>query len=399
MRDLNFRTGWGARPIDVAELGNSPPRAGTVSLRRFPFPFRAGLAICDDSRGADPATFAAVRSAFSERKLEIGACTSFDTADPCSVDGPLAAQLQAAGLLDGVVGLPRGGAAAAASRLAQAGLTPQVFAGGAPIEQAAALATAGVRYFTDDGVSGTTKFGEGLSFRNSGELRSYFAAFQFDQFGFPGAEDGTDLDSVFAALAPESARAFLRDLFDAPLFEVPGLGPLTVFKRYSGPQRPAAPMLPLQLRSQFLAQIELWGGAVVVQQRLGDDALIGLAPGQEARVPADASVLGLHELLALDDLAERAGDRILVASTARLLGWLDLRRRATITAPAAGSIGVAWAGDPEGLALTIPHDAPTPQVRLNDDALPLAMAREPDPASPGMDCLYLPWRARLWPSS
>jgi len=404
VQDLLFRAGLGRRPLDISELSPAGNAAQDVALRAYPFPFRAMLAICDDSRGTDPAVFEATRAAFGYRGLEIGACTSFAEDDPCAVGSARAGALQAAGLLDGLVGLPCGGADEAAAQLAAAGLIPPVFAGGASVAEAAPLTAAGIRFFTDDGLSGRTKFGDALSFRHTGELRRKFAQFDFGQFGFAGAEGATDLRAVFEAIAPTAQRAFLLNLFDAPLFTLlPTTDENTVFKRFSGPQRPSLSTLSLQLRSQFLTQLETLGGAVIIQQRLGDEALIGLGPSRERRRPAGLDALGLHEALALDDLAERAGDRILVAATARVLGWLELRRRAVLTIEKQPDrwrveVAVPLSLEREGLALTVRSDAPLVDVTVAGTANPLAMARQPDPASPGRDCLYLEWSKRLWPS-
>jgi hypothetical protein len=181
--DQLLRASLRERPVALHEIAPPEIAAGGAVLRRYPFPFRCALGILDDTRGASAAAFDDVRAAFAERALELGACASFDPADLLHVGGAQARALQEAGLLDGVAGLPGQGAAEGAAMLAQAGLRPRIFAGGAPIAAATALAAAGVRYFTDDGLSARTRFGTQYQIRNAVEARTALDQADYARFG------------------------------------------------------------------------------------------------------------------------------------------------------------------------------------------------------------------------
>ena len=390
------------RRVAAAEIAPPAVSAGAAMLRRYPFPFLCALGIMDDTRGVTAEAFADVRAAFATRGLELGACASFDPADHIFVGGAAARALNDAGLLDGVAGLPPKGAEEGAALLAEAGLSPLAFAGGAPIAPAAPLAAAGVRYFTDDGFSARARFGTQYRVRTAGEVQAALSLANFDRFGLHGSAQATDLAAHAAALPAPDRRELLFALWNRPLF---GIGGLTAFRRFAGLEAPSAPTLPLQLRTSFLIELEAQGGLAIVQQRLGDFALIGQAAAHEQRRPAQVPVLDLHAAVALDELADLSRERVLVAAASRLLGWADLTaslalecREAesgwTITVtPTRADLALDLAAL-EGLAICVPEGAPMVTVRAAGIAAPLAMERVPDPANPGMDCLTLPWRSR-----
>lgn len=406
-RDSMLRRLFDARPARVAEFAQ-PASGGPVQVRRFPFPFRYGVAISNDSRGTSEEALRDIHSAFAERGLELGATLSFGEGDGCSVSSGLATECHAAGLLDGVAGLPEEGAAAAARMIDAAGFAPACYIGNPPIAEAAPLVRAGLRYFTDPGFSTFHKYAEAAENRSTGALHEVFRRFDFNQIGAGG---GTDLDRVIADVAEPKLRAFALALFDSATVPVSvGSGAtLNAFKRFRGDHAPSAPSLTLQLRSHFLDQLEMHGAATIVEQRLGDFALLGQHPAKEQRRPLQPPVFTIHELLTLDDLAAR--ETALVTTPGRLLDWLSLRSGLVFSfAPAANILRIEGVRDGasvrgvgveglDGLAFTIPADLPPTTVEIAGRPAALEMAREADPAKAGHDCLYRKWEKRTWPAN
>ena len=400
--DQAIRRHLGDRPVTLADLGTAQRSVGPVALRRYPFPFRCALAVSNDPRGCSAEAFADIYRSFEQRGLELGAGASFDAADFCNISAPIALELGSAGLLDTIFGLPFEGADAASDKLACAGIAPSCHVADSTIQDAAPLAAAGVRFFSDDGFSTSEKFGDAYTFRVTPLLREAFDRMDFGQIGAGRGSSGTDVVDVLESLDEADRRRFVMALFNDPIISVTlddGTA-LEAFKRYRGPQRPAAPLLPLQLRSQFLHALEGSGGAVIVAQRLGDFARIGMAEADEGRRPVEVPVFGQHELIALDDLAERATDRVLVAATGRLLSWLALQRDLPFDVEQGESWQILVSGEfseesLEGLAFQLPAEAPETHVIFKGSRLDTR--RAPDPSLPGHDCIYLPWTRRSWP--
>lgn len=406
-RDSRLRSMFDTRPARVAEI-EQPASDGAVQVRRFPFPFRYGVAISNDSRGASEEALRDIHSVFAERGLELGATFSFEEGDGCSVTSALAAEFHAAGLLDAVAGLPQEGADAAAETIAARGFAPACYIGGPPIAQAASLVPAGVRYFTDQGFSTIHKYAEAAEYRSTSALHEAFRRFDFGQIG---AEGGTDIDQVIDNVADAQLRAFALSLFDSAILPVAVDGALTLnaFKRFRGEHLPSAPSLTLQLRSHFLDQLEMHGAATIVEQRLGDFALLGQHPAKEQRRALQPPVFTIHELLTLDDLAAR--ETALVTTPGRLLDWLWLRSNLVISFAADANIirieGVRngtsvrsiGADGLHGLAFTLPSDLPPISVEIAGSSERLEMTREPDPAKASHDCLYRKWEKRTWPAN
>jgi hypothetical protein len=406
-RDRLFREVFDKRPLTVAEACPVTPPPLEVAVRPYPFPFKAALAISNDTRTMTRAAFDEVHGALSERGLEVEAMLSFGAGDLCAVGSPLARELFDAGLAGSVAGLPDGGASAAVEALGSAGMAPACYVGDPPIASAAGLSSAGVRYFTDDAFLQKAKFGEAMDYRSTLRLNDAFATFSYDDFG----NGGTDLTGEFEARDGEGKRALAVALFNHPLVTVgAGGGRLQAFKRYRGDQRPAATTLGFQIRSQFMDALQAFAGAVIVEQRFGEVALLGQSPENEQRRRADGKVLGGHELVALDDLAARAVDQLLVTTAPRLLDWLQLRSGLRFETDRTddvwlvrltglsveGSIGPVSRSQLEGVALLVPSDAPKVVVLIEGEAQPLDTRREPDPAFDGHDCVFLTWGKRQW---
>jgi hypothetical protein len=414
MLDLDLREEFSEKKIEVTELSQAPASSDDVCLRRYPFPYRAALAISNDPRGVQHDSFLSIHRAFAERGLEISAAASFDENDITSISAPITRELNEARLLDSVVGLPAGGVIEANTLLEASGLTPECFIGGASVFEAVGLMASGIKFFTDESFLSREKFGEENVYRANGELRARLSQFSFDQFSVPGGENEMRLMTVLDAMKGSSRRTKLIALFNSMLLPMAtdDYSDVQVFKRFSGPQRPAAPLLPLQLRSLFLTTLEAKQGAVVVHQRLGDIALIGMSPETENRHSASSPVFGIHELTALDDLADRSKESILVATTSRLLNWLSLIRNLNMDVEKTES---GWhvqlkLDDPhrphhslnlaelEGLAVTVPATAPEVKITFPGSDHELPVRRGADLFQEDIDCIYIPWRKRPWPN-
>jgi len=409
LRDRVVRELFASAPINVREAGprKAPPLEPAV--RAFPFPFKGALAIANDSRSMSDDAFDAVHGAFADRGLELEATLSFESADACSVGSERAAALHAAGLAATVAGLPDDGLLQGIELLKAAGLHPTCHLVDSPVAAAAGFRDAGVRYFTDSAFV-VEKFGEAMDYRSTVRLHEAFAHFDYVAMGDPEGS-GTDLSALFEAATDEPQRRSLAvGLFNRPLISVPTpSGVLNVYKRYRGGQRPAAPTLPLQVRTQFLDALEGAAGAVIVEQRLGETALLGQPPESEQRRPLGADVLTVHELVLLDELADRSAQTLLFTTPPRLLDWLALRDGLTfevdqaddvwlISITGVGSILCDAGQDAlEGIAFVVPSTAPKTMILMEGEREPLPTKRERDLANPGSDCVYLPWRKRSWP--
>ncbi|WP_205480854.1 hypothetical protein [Sphingomonas arenae] len=408
-RDRRFREVLQSRPINVREVGPSPAAPLALSIRRFPFPYRAGLAISNDTRTMTRSVFDELHSAFTGRGLELGAMLSFGEGDVCNARGPLARDMHAAGLADSVAGLSAAGPEDTARQLAEAGFRPKCFIGDAGLDTAVPLRAAGVRYFTDPSFAVGEKFGDGLDLRSTARLQEAFGRFDYDDLG-AGEMAGTDLDSIWDAAKDDERRQFAVDLFNSVLLPLPSCSVLgsSVFKRYRGGQRPALTTLPLQLRSMFLDALETGQGAIVIEQRLGETALIGQAPEQEQRRRLDGPALSLHEEVALDELAERATEKLLVTTPGRLLDWVRLQSTLRFEVDETadrwlirligldGSANPLGLADVDGLSFTLPADGPEALVIFEGNDQPLPMKRSPEPSVDGHHCIHLPWENRAW---
>jgi hypothetical protein len=408
LRDRLFREVFEERPLTVAEAGPVTPPPLEVALRPYPFPFKAGLAISNDTRSMTRAVFDEVHGALAERGLETEAMLSFGAGDLCGVGTRLARELFEAGLARSVTGLPEGGVAAAVQALDSAAIAPACFIGESAVGAASGMTAAGVRYFSDDAFLQRAKFGEAMDYRSTLRLSDAFATFSYDDFG----EGGTDLAAAFAAREHDGRRTLAVQLFNHPLvtIDAPDGARLQAFKRFRGDQRPAATTLGFQIRSQFMDALQAFAGAVIVEQRFGEMALLGQSPENEQRHRADDKVLGGHELVALDDLAARASDQILVTTPPRLLDWLQLRSGLRFETDrtddvwlvrltglvANGCSGPVSRSQLDGLALLIPRDAPKVVVLVEGETQPLDTRRDADPAFDGHDCVFLTWGKRQW---
>jgi len=407
-RDRRFREIFRERAINVREVGPAPAAPLTLSLRRFPFPYRAGLAISNDTSTMSLAVFNEVHAAFAKRGLELGVTLSFGD-EVCAVGTPLARDMNVSGLADSLAGLSPGGATEAVQRLAEGSFRPKCFIGDLKDEAVATLCAGGVRYFTDPSLVVGEKFGDGLELRSTARLQEAFGRFDYDELG-PGEATGTDLDGIWDKLLDSERRRFAVDLFNSVLFALPSpeSSERLVFKRYRGAQRPAATTLPLQLRSMFLDSLEAGQGAAVIEQRLGETALLGQASADEDRRRIERNALSLHEEIALDELSERAVEKVLVTTPARLLDWVRLRSNLRFAVDETndvwlirltgidGTSGSFSREEIEGLSFVLPEHAPETLVIFegHDQALP--MRRAPEPLMEGHHCLYLPWEKRVW---
>lgn len=414
VQDRLFRQVFATKPINVREAGRPQVPPLTLGLRAFPFPFRSALAVSNATEAMSAQAFDHVHRAFAERNLELEATLSFGPQDVCAVGSGKARELSDAGLAGSVTGLPSGGADEAVRLLSEAQLRPTCYVGNPAAHIAAPLAEAGVRYFTDSSFVVREKFGEALDLRSTARLVESFGRFDYDGLGAPEDADGTDLAALFAAKDESERRELAVALFNSPFVDVAAKQgePVRVFKRFRGDQRPAATTFAIQTRSLFLDALETLSGAVVIEQRFGETALIGQSPGNERRRPIDEP-FGQHELIALDELAERSRDRLLVTTPPRLLDWLDLRANLQfevdqtndlwlirVTGFSSGASRSTFDRSTlEGLAFQLPANAPKVVVQVDGQAQPLSMSRDADPFLADHDCLYLPWEKRLWPIS
>ncbi len=409
-----------AMPIEASGRWNVSLR--DVSLRPYPFPYVAGLALANEYSYADPELFETVHAFLNGRSatpfgeglgLEVGDSLAFAENGAAPVPdgwgdpgrGERLRRLVEAGWIDCIHAPGRAASASAAAALADwpPGGRPSVFLGPADAAVRAELSKLGVRYFGDDG--------PWLEIDKFGDHHDHKIAERFRL-----AADDYDWSRWSRYLTDVDAAADARTLVGLMNQTLPAAGQHTghghLFKRYSGPWLPSMPTFSAQVTNDLLNRLTQLAGVVVVQQQLGRWSLIGAAPEASEARPNRAPALDRHAVAVWRDIADRhTGGVLWVATTARLLDHLWRRQalafsvtkkadRWVITlnelrCPLAGRRAIE-ASDLNGLSFTVGEAAPEVVVTVAGWAQPLEMRRVPDPAHRHRHAVYRPWAALEW---
>jgi hypothetical protein len=409
------------RDVPIEASGRWTVSLRDVSLRPYPFPYRAGFALANEYSYADTGLFEAVHAFLNGRSpTPLGDGLDMEVGDSLAVaeggvTGPSAgpgdawdtARLRAlvdAGWIDSFYASGPSAAAAVAARLAEWPLEsrPGVLLGPATASDRAELAAAGLRFFGDDAWLEVDKFGDHHDHKIA--ERFQLATDEYDWDRWAGYTTGKD------ARADARTLVGLMNQTLPPALQADGLG--FGFKRYSGPCLPSMPTFSAQVTHDLLDRLTQLAGVVVVQQQLGRWSLVGAAPEAGAARPNLGPVLDRHAVAVWRDIAQRRDAGLLwVATTARLLDYLWRRQalafavaksadRWVITlnelrCPVTGRRAIG-PGDLNGLAFTVGEAAPEVVVTVVGWARPLEMRRAADPAHRYRHAVYRPWTALEW---
>jgi hypothetical protein len=396
------------------------PAAHDLSLRLYPFPYRAAIAVLSHSQGLPPEGWAALRREFAEAgsgglPLELGVTLDLSNRSMDAAGDRYLAAAAEAGAVEAIEGLPddQASAVTAVAMLARHGLRPSILlprdSMGADWRACSrgalgeALASIGVRFLGPAALLEKTKFGDHLDQRHRDRLRQGMLQHELvgrlETLGLAIPDDDEELMNLLS-------RLYNSTLTPAT---APGSAPRLLFKRYSGPEFATSATFAEQVATGHLDALEEQGGAVVVQQHLGLRSLLGRSPERRAVRPAAPPWLDEHARVALAGIADRFRRGSLLATSAgRLLNLLwrhqalrfstsRARERWTVTleridCPASGVRPVTTA-DLDGFALLVPADAPEVLV-LGPDHTPLEVRREPDPAHEGLHAIHSGWASR-----
>jgi hypothetical protein len=272
----------------------------------------------------------------------------------------------------------------------------------------------GFRYFWLDPCTQLDKFGENLDFGDEWTLQRELDRFRWFHW-FRQVDAERRPHPIAVPDDEEGRREFLVGIFNRLMFPVTAREgtPILAFKRYRDIDQPVGPTVPTQVTAAKLDRLEAFGGAVIVYQHFGVFGPRGRSPTvskpyrKRSPDPAlDEQTVGTWQMIAD---RQRSG-RLFVATQGRLLEWVWMREalrfdldqaadRWTIAltgtdCPVRGRRAVE-ASELNGLAFTVPSEAP--EVRLVNDGRELPAKRAPDPVHPGMDAVYLDWQPLEWP--
>lgn len=330
--------------MSTAEFLRLGARHG-VALRRFPYPYRAALALSSDPDFMQPAAFWDVHDFMNGRGLtplgpglglEVTDACFFFAADPArslayfeglstrpSRDAGWLAELlrlgwidtvHAWGDLDGAGGFTRAHAGAALDALDRLGVTLRVWTNHGTEDNTQNLGGARPRYQRGDR-PGAAEYhadltvGHGVSF----VWLDHHATDVFGQGVRPGLRPLAR--GLRRRLPPAELLDMARNRLLVPEVLADGRRVYGV-RRYRGPWRPDPSSLPRQLSASHLGRLVRLGGVGVVYQHLGVDRASGVArPSTPPHLPPDA-VEALGRLAA----AHHRGD-ILVLGLERLLRY------------------------------------------------------------------------------
>lgn len=230
------------------------------------------------------------------------------------------------------------------------------------------------------------------------------------------AEPGGPSRPALSGLGPDRAARIARHMSDNLLVPLVGRDDSAFwgFKRFRGHEAPNTASFALQASSAHLDLLEAAGGACVVYQHFGVWRALGRPKRHASQIESRRPLLDDNAVWAFRDIAARqAAGRLLVTTTARLLGYVWLRDmlRFTATETEAGTgltitleatdcpIEGHRPVDPAalaGLAFQVPAET-GPVTLRSAQGMVLATRRAPDPTAPGWDAVYLPWERREFP--
>ena len=393
------------------ETGLHEIRLGAVGIRDYPYPFAAALAVATGVTWQSRDHYLKLRDVLCGTAetasgpglgLEIGgAFTLVREADAvraafsASSSRPGEAKDDEAILLD----LGRSGwidtlrsvrmddvALRKLERLAIDGLAPSI---GIDVDGEAP----GLRFVSHAGLLDLAKFGDHVDFGNQARLAEAAAAYPWEQWQH---------------FLPAS-REMLVARFNSILQLDQDTAGRTPFKRFRGMLRPTWTAFPSEIRTDRLDALERQRAAAIVELDTSIFSLVGASESRDGHRPLDlAEMFDQHAVQCWMDIAARAsGERLLVATTARLLNWLWLRRHLVIrmnrnsgrwvVSLSATDGRVLDDATLNGLALIVPEAAPEVVVHVDGSDRSLTVRRAPDPAVAGHHAVYLPWRGLVWP--
>jgi hypothetical protein len=182
----------------------------------------------------------------------------------------------------------------------------------------------GFRYFWPDSAVEFRKFGDQLRYASDDELQRAVAA--HDQWPLLYKRTGLK-DHRMIDLAPdiESQRSLFLAMFNRTILRVPAADRVTIsaFKRFRGQWAADESSFALQVCASNLDALQSAGGAVIVYQHFGvtRDNPTGSAPQRLSKPP----VLSSKSVEAWCDIARRSqAGKLFVTTTGRLLDYLCL---------------------------------------------------------------------------
>lgn len=190
------------------------------------------------------------------------------------------------------------------------------------------------------------------------------------------------------------------------------------FKRFRGHEPPNTASFALQASAANLDLLEAGGGACVVYQHFGVWRALGRGKRHVSQIESRQPLLDENALWAFRDIARRqASGRLLVTTTARLLGYIWLRDSLTFSVSVPKMRGESAVGltitldevdcpvegrrpvkpsELNGLAFQVPSRT-GPVTIWSKAGQELTTRRAPDPTAPGWDAVYLTWERLEFP--
>lgn len=185
----------------------------------------------------------------------------------------------------------------------------------------------GIKFFWTDACMDIEKFGNELDF---GTVEALRAACSDYGWGPWLRRRGNDGKAIPIDLPPNEReqRKLLIGMFNRTVFPVKAADGTAIlaFKRHRGADQPTETTFPYQVTSENLDALEAMGGAVIVYQHFGVRSGRGRPKERSLRQATSPPVLDEHAVACWQDIATRArAGRLFVATTARLLHYLWLR--------------------------------------------------------------------------
>jgi hypothetical protein len=166
----------------------------------------------------------------------------------------------------------------------------------------------GFQYYWVDAATSLEKFGDHLAFRNDAELRARIDAFKWADW-LRKEGKGPDDDPPRLPAPEAELRRLLVAAFNETIVPVAARDGVDIlaFKRYRGPQLPSATTFPTQVTARDLDELESRGGTVILYQPFGVTTLRGRAKskGPAANGRSTPPVLDEHALARWREIAER----------------------------------------------------------------------------------------------
>lgn len=428
----------------------------SIAVRKYPFPYRAALAINNDTDGMDWQAFEDWH-AFTNGELGLEVTDSFWV---WAADGSFALQhgmpwqrdlaatpetdriveLAQAGLLDTLhsygdwpcdYDLNRGDIDHALALLDRHNLRPRAWVnhggghlrghnmGGAwatyqggdnpahPSYSLRDLQARGVRYFWLDALFDNDRVSADVQLPEIPPV-------QIRRWGSVNDRDSGTRADVFPGASADDKQLLGKHYHESLLTACIGRDstPFWGFKRYRGHEAPTVASLPLQLSNAHLDALVADEASAVIYQHMGVWRALGRAKRHASQRNSTPPVFDEGAQWALRDLADRYhSGRLLVAGTARLLDYHRMRDHLrytiedhgdrqvitihSIACPIEGE-RVPTMADLMGLAFQMPRSTGEVIMVLAGSTTPLPTRRESEPGGDAFDCLHLPWQTMPW---